>query len=172
MKLKFLAILFSALLAAPAGYGMVQPMSIPVFQPVFPEFESPKDLARWLKKNIRFEEDRFLFGKEDYWQSPEEFYNRRSGDCEDYALFAQHALKKKGIESYVVSLYGKNGYAHTVLVYQDSEGYHVLNQDKLKRYGALTIEDALSKFYSRWTWAGIAETRNNRGWLIFSLENS
>lgn len=151
---------------------MVQPMQVPAFQELFPKLASPDELSKWLKKNIRFQEDRFLFGKEDYWQSPEEFFKHKSGDCEDYAIFAQTILKSQGIESYVVSFYGPNAYAHTVLIYQDEEGYSVLNQDKLKRYRAPTIEEALSKIYPRWTWGGIAETRNNRGWLTFSLENS
>lgn len=151
---------------------MVQPMQIPVFQEMFPKLTSPDQLAKWLKKNIKFEEDKFLFGKDDYWQSPEEFLAHKAGDCEDYALFSQSILKKLGIESYVVSFYGRNGYAHTVLIYQDRDGYNVLNQDKLKRYHASTIEEALSKVYPRWTWGGVAEARNKRGWLIFSLTNN
>lgn len=36
------------------------------------------------------------WGLEDYWTTPKEFYNKRRGDCEDYAIAKYFALKTAG----------------------------------------------------------------------------
>jgi predicted transglutaminase-like cysteine proteinase len=124
-----------------------------------------------MKENFKFEEDKKLFGIEDYWQSPEEFWGRRTGDCEDYALFAKQVLEQHGIESYVVSFYGPRGYAHTIVIYRDGDRYDVINEDRLKRYQAETVEEALSKVYSDWSWGAVAQEHNHQGWMVFKLQN-
>ena len=43
--------------------------------------------------------DKELFGKEEYWQPPEEFEKRKKGDCEDFALWTWRQLLNMGYDS-------------------------------------------------------------------------
>ena len=118
-----------------------------------------------MRKQFKFVEDADNFGKVDYWQTPEEMLNLKKGDCEDFALFADAALKELGFESYVVSIYGKNQFAHTVAVFKQDGKYRVFNDGKLYKYDTNNIEEVLSKIHSEWTWAAFTERRNDRGWI-------
>jgi hypothetical protein len=90
---------------------------------------------------------------------------RKKGDCEDFALFANAALNDLGFESHVVSIYGKNGYAHTVTVYKQDGKYRVFNDGRLYKFDTETVPDALSKINSQWQWAAYTERKNERGWM-------
>jgi hypothetical protein len=44
---------------------------------------------RWVSSNIRYASD----GGTDEWQTPEETYARRAGDCEDYTILMLYFIK-------------------------------------------------------------------------------
>jgi hypothetical protein len=134
--------------------------------------ETPEGLVQFMQTNLKFANDADLFGMEDYWQAPEQFWELRAGDCEDYALLAHYVLTKLGYESYVVSLYDDQLYAHTIAVFKDEKGFNVINEDRLHEYGSENLEDALTNTYPGWTWGGIAELRESRGWMIKKLHPS
>ncbi len=135
------------------------------------QLSSPKAIAQWMKKNLDFKEDQAIFGTEDYWQSAQEILKRKAGDCEDYAILAKALLDELGMESYVISFYGPNDYAHTIVLFKDKGGYNVMNEDRLYHYHSKTVEEALSRVHPEWTWGGVAEIRAHRGWLVFALQN-
>lgn len=132
-------------------------------QGVFAEPDSPEAIAHFLKQKITFERDSRLFGQVDYWQDPLEFLKRGSGDCEDYALLAQVLLERQGKEAFVFSLYGSGGYAHTVCVFVDNGRYNVVNQDRLIRTQAESLEELATSLYPQWTWGAVAERVGHRG---------
>jgi len=41
--------------------------------------------------------DDMIWGKEDYWATPKEFYAKSGGDCEDYAIAKYFSLRHAGI---------------------------------------------------------------------------
>lgn len=127
---------------------------------------TPEQLARFLNTHLTFREDLPLFGQVDYWQSPEEVLSRGQGDCEDYASLATDLLGRQGVRSFLFSLYGKKGYAHTVCVFVESERYSVLNQDRLLRYRAASLEDLAGKLCRAWEWGAVAERHGHRGRAI------
>ena len=124
---------------------------------------TPEALARFLHSHITFQEDLPLFGQADYWQAPEELLARGRGDCEDYALLACDLLSRRGAKAFLFSLYGTGGYAHTVCVFMDGGRYSVMNQDRLVRYRAASMEDLAGRLYSGWEWGAVAERRGHRG---------
>jgi hypothetical protein len=132
---------------------------------------SPKSIESFLQKNFQYIEDNALFETVDYWQEPSQFLSRGMGDCEDFALFSKLALERLGFEASVVSVYGPDGYAHTVTVFEDASGLHVMNEDRLYLYRARSIEDALSRISPFWIWASIAERRGERGWPLNDFTN-
>ena len=135
------------------------------------KLRSPEAITEFMRQRFQAKEDSALLGKDEYWQSPEEFLSRGAGDCEDFALFAQVALSKIGIEAQVISLYAPAGYAHTVAVFKQNGVYNVINDGRLYRYGTLNLEEALTRVRPDWIWASQAERRDSRGWSLLLIRN-
>jgi hypothetical protein len=135
-------------------------------------YTTPKAIAAFLHREFTFRRDEELFGEEDHWQRPEEFAAGRIGDCEDYALLAQALLQRNGYEAYVLSLFGEEGYAHTVAVYRDERGrYNAINQDDLRAYRAKSLEALASDLNPGWTIAMVAEQDGTRGRAVRQIAN-
>lgn len=132
-------------------------------------YPTPESIAEFLRNQISFAEDRDLFGRSEYWQAPEEFLARRKGDCEDYAILTQALLKRLGFEAFVFSLYGERGYAHTVMVFKENGRYHVVNQDRLIRLQAKSLEELSDRLYSDWTWGAVVAQRGHQGRIICEI---
>jgi predicted transglutaminase-like cysteine proteinase len=161
----------------PAGFsqGPMNPSIPAVESPVnqlAERYTTPKAIASFLKHEFVFRRDEAFFGEEDRWQAPEEFVARRIGDCEDYALLAKALLQRNGYEADVLSLFGEEGYAHTIAVYRDEDGrYNVINQAALKTYRAKSLEAALSAVNPSWTIAMVAEQDGPRGRSVRQISN-
>lgn len=54
-------------------------------------------INRWVNRNIRYVEDRELFGQADYWAGAQLTMALRKGDCEDIALAKMQLLSAAGI---------------------------------------------------------------------------
>jgi hypothetical protein len=60
--------------------------------------------------------------KNDYWQLPEESYNSKTGDCEDYCIFFQYLLYEKiNLNSELVLIKNQEGDRHTLV---EVEGFY------------------------------------------------
>jgi predicted transglutaminase-like cysteine proteinase len=70
----------------------------------FARLESPSAISQWLKTNIKYKSDWSVHHEEEYWQSPKETLVLKTGDCEDFAFFAQALLNEIGISSSVISV--------------------------------------------------------------------
>ena len=75
-----------------------------------------------------------MFGKEDYWQTYDEFVANEAGDCEDYAIAKYRELKKSGFDkdlyiAYVMYLEKDKSRrtAHMVTVYKDKGEYIIMD---------------------------------------------
>ena len=124
---------------------------------------TPDQLARFLKARLLFQEDISLFGQADYWQAPEEVLVRGKGDCEDYALLASDLLRRQGKKAFLFSLYGPKGYAHTVCVFMEDGRYNLMNQDRLVRARAASLEELAGTLCREWEWGAVAERSGHRG---------
>ena len=153
-----------ALLVCPNGFSQMQTTTFRLDSKL-PNIHTPEDLSKYMRKNFKFVEDQENFGMIDFWQSPEKMLALKKGDCEDFALFADAAMKELGFESQVISIYGKNQFAHTVTVFKQDGKYRVFNDGKLYKYDTDKIEDVLSKIEATWIWAAFTERKNDRGWI-------
>lgn len=146
--------------------------AVPLLDQVAVSHPTPEAVASFLRERFSFRRDEDLFGEIDRWQSPEEFLQRRAGDCEDYALLAKELLQRNGIEAYVFSLFGEEGYAHTVSVFVDENGrYNVINEGKLRRYRATSLEMVAAQINPAWTYGMIAEQDGTRGRTVREIVN-
>ena len=144
----------------------------PLLNQLAQTYSTPKAVAKFLSQDFTFQRDEELFGEEDHWQAPEEFAVRKTGDCEDYALLASALLRRNGVDSFVFSILGEEGYAHTVAVFVDEKGrYDVINQGELRNYRAKSLEALASAINPGWTFAAIGELEGTRGRIVRALHN-
>jgi hypothetical protein len=73
----------------------------------------------------RYVSDKEQFGKNDYWQPPDEFEKRRQGDCEDFALWTWRQLLNLGYDArFVAGSCGRYGTGHAWVEYfEDGKCY-------------------------------------------------
>lgn len=67
------------------------------YDPVYPEIlatgaGSPQGIGRWLAINVEWVNDE-IHDETEYWQSPDQTYQWRSGDCEDFAILMLYLLR-------------------------------------------------------------------------------
>jgi len=88
------------------------PMGRCVSQPLTVKCENLTEVRKFLSgcKGVSDEEQ---FGRDDYWQPPEDFEKTRKGDCDDFALWTWRQLIDLGYEARVVfGRCGRYGVGH------------------------------------------------------------
>ena len=88
------------------GFHPTFPMGRYVSQPVAITCKNFRDIRDFLM-TCRYVSDEELFGKEDYWQPPEDFERLRKGDCDDFALWTWRQLIELGYDARIV--FGRHG---------------------------------------------------------------
>jgi hypothetical protein len=88
----------------PMGRYLGQPLSI--------RCETIEEVRKFLA-TCQGVSDRKLFGKEDYWQPPEDFERLRKGDCEDFSLWTWRQFLAMGYDARIVfGRHGRYGIGH------------------------------------------------------------
>jgi Transglutaminase-like superfamily len=88
------------------------PMGRYIDHPLSVQCESIRDVRKFLA-TCRSVPDEEQFGKEDYWQPPEQFEQTRKGDCDDYALWTWRQFLAMGYDARVVfGRHGRYGIGH------------------------------------------------------------
>jgi len=100
------------------------PMGRYVSQPLTIKCDSIAEVRKFLI-GCKYVPDKELFGKDEYWQPPEEFEKREQGDCEDFALWTWRQLLSMGYEArFIGGSSGRYGYGHAWVEYvQDGKWY-------------------------------------------------
>jgi len=102
------------------------PMGRYVSQPLTVQCETMRDVRKFLA-GCKYVSDKQLFGKNEYWQPPEEFESRKKGDCEDFALWTWRQLLNMGYDArFVGGSSGRYGTGHAwVEFFQDGRCFLV-----------------------------------------------
>lgn len=61
------------------------------------DMEKLNGVNDFFNRRIRFEEDKVVWGKSDYWATPLETLSRGAGDCEDFTIAKYVSLKALGM---------------------------------------------------------------------------
>jgi hypothetical protein len=85
------------------------------------------DEVRQFLRGCEYVSDKELFDKEEYWQPPEEFEQRKKGDCEDFALWTWRQLLQLEYDArFVGGSCGRYGAGHAWAEYfQDGKCFLV-----------------------------------------------
>ena len=96
------------------------PMGRYISQPLAVNCSSFKEIRTFLKK-CRYISDEIQFNLVDYWMPPEDFEDKKQGDCEDFALLTWRQLLSIGYDArFVVGKSGKYGNGHAWVTYIDN----------------------------------------------------
>jgi len=121
-----------------------------VSQPLAVQCKNIQDIREFLR-GCRGVSDQELFGKEDYWQPPEEFEKHKAGDCEDFSLWTWRQLLALGFEARIVfGRHGRYGIGHAwVMFFRDGKCFLVEPQARylglqLPRLSTLRYEPKFS----------------------------
>ncbi len=151
---------FCFLLCGVSKTPAVQASAIPfpqLFLQVATSLSNPESIAKYMWKNFRVESDQNQFGQEERWQSPDELLNNQRGDCEDFARFAYEILKLNGTNAWLVSIYGRGGYGHTVCIFSENGLYHAIDGTDVKRFKAKSLTEVFGKIYPFWQKAALVK---------------
>jgi Bacterial transglutaminase-like cysteine proteinase BTLCP len=88
-----------------------------VSQPLNVKCKSIHEVRQFLR-DCEYVSDKELFDKNEYWQPPEEFEQRKKGDCEDSALWTWRQLLQLGYDArFVGGSCGRYGEGHAWVEY-------------------------------------------------------
>jgi hypothetical protein len=71
-------------------------------------FQSPAEAVRWVSDNMTYKVSPL-------WQTPEQTYQLRTGDCADYSLLAMYFLHEMGVDTELLEI--NNGEYYHALVH-------------------------------------------------------
>lgn len=108
------------------------PMGRYVSQPLTIQCNTMGELRSFLV-GCKYVSDKELFGKEEYWQPPEEFENRRKGDCEDFALWTWRQLLGMGYDArFIGGSSGGYGAGHAWVEYVQEGKWYLLEPQRAR----------------------------------------
>lgn len=88
------------------------PLGRYVSHPLTTHCHSIEEVRKFLT-GCEYVSDKELFGKEDYWQPPEDFEKRKRGDCDDFAFWTWRQFMDLGYDTRVVfGQHGRYGSGH------------------------------------------------------------
>ena len=114
------------------------------------EFESPGELSQWLQDNFKYKAEEFL---QDYWQTPEETLELKTGDCEDFAFLVLYILNQqtKPKEAYFVLIDSGEVDSHAICVFKKEDGTWGIFSDRYYfSMGKDSILGTISAYNSKW----------------------
>jgi len=102
------------------------------FDEVCKRITTPEKIEIWAKHYLQYESDKKIFGIDHYWQSYEEMFRLRMGDCEDFATIISEILSRNKYENWIM-VFGNAKRSHAICVfrYPDSDTWMFFSNYKL-----------------------------------------
>jgi Bacterial transglutaminase-like cysteine proteinase BTLCP len=111
---------------APMGSYLTHPLSI--------ECKTIRDIRKFLS-TCKGVSDKELFGKDEFWQPPEDFEKTRKGDCDDFALWTWRQFLALGYDArFVAGRHGRYGTGHAWVAFE-KDGKHYLVEPQFRGVG-------------------------------------
>lgn len=133
--------------------------------------KTPQDVALYMWRHFDYEGDRRQFGKDDYWQSPQEILANKKGDCEDFAVFAKQILELNGYSAHVLNLYGTKD--HSICIFKKGGKYGAVDGGKFVAADFKDLQSLITYMDRFWTKASIVEVNGcHTGRVLANITNS
>ena len=92
------------------------------YQEVIQLISSPDEARDFMSHNFSYKSDKENYGRDDFWSSFRNSYEKGGGDCEDYAIAYASLLSDDAYPPVILVMEGKKK-GHTVFVYQENNLY-------------------------------------------------
>jgi len=92
------------------------------------------ELVSWVMSKIPYASDKTVYGEAEHWATPQEFWDHKSGDCEDYAGFAIGILKDYDYQGniYTYTVDPVKGIGHALgVVSKDLRNWYVFDLNEV-----------------------------------------
>lgn len=77
-----------------------------------PQFVSINEAWEFVSRDIYYEYDTKTHNIDDYWQTPQETFDSRLGDCEDFSILLLFMIKDIDKNARIVEIYQSPVYSH------------------------------------------------------------
>jgi hypothetical protein len=102
------------------------PLGRYVSQPLSKRCTSIRELRQFLS-TCKYVSDEEQFNRKDYWMPPEEFEKRKTGDCDDFALWTWRQLLSMGYQArYVIGSAGRYGGGHAWVTIEKGGKHYIV----------------------------------------------
>lgn len=110
------------------------PLGRYVSQPLAIHCHSIEDVRQFLM-GCKYVSDKELFDKDEYWQPPEDFEERKQGDCDDFAFWTWRQMMDLGYDARVVfGQHGRYGSGHAWVQF-NQDGKCFVVEPQRSRFG-------------------------------------
>ncbi|MBI4981645.1 MAG: transglutaminase domain-containing protein [Candidatus Omnitrophica bacterium] len=107
---------------------------------------SPQQLAGWLVKEFKYRTE-----MPDQWQSAEETFKLKQGDCEDFAIISQKILKDLGFKGEILVVKFRSiAQSHALCIFKQGKYFSFISNQKIVSTKATSIKEAISQCYPDW----------------------
>lgn len=140
-----------------AAIGSCTPIYTP--PPTLPssikQISAPVEAQKWLETVLTYEHDPVLYGEADFWAPCALTYQRKKGDCEDYAICAAAILREDVEGGFIITVENtKDKKGHAVFAYRLGGKWGMVSNNKEEfrkpEYPSL-YEVVLSSFAGKYT---------------------
>jgi predicted transglutaminase-like cysteine proteinase len=139
-------------------------------------YDTPAKVWYLLEHTVAYAFDQDEYGVAEYFPTAEEFWARKQGDCEDYAILAKALLDRNGYTTVLLSAWhaahdasGNDG--HTVVAFLEHGRWNHISNLGYVRAEAVTHEELAASIFPDWTrvnpwyFTGFVPTPNGlNGW--------
>ena len=123
---------------------------------------SLEDYARWLQNNVRYQND--LSGNT--WSEPDEFLNKRAGDCEDYASLTSAVLRVFGYQPRFLAL-KRVGAAHAICTFEKDGYYFWFDNAVMKKTKAGSFGEFVRHLVKDYNYSSLLELdQTSNRWIL------
>lgn len=144
-------------------------------------YDTPAKVWYLMDRTVSYGFDRQVWGLDEYFATAEEFWDRKKGDCEDYAALAKALLDRAGYTTVLFSAWrqerdagGNDG--HTVVAFLENGRWNHISNLGYVRAEAATHEELAASIFpnwtrsNTWTYTGQASTRDGlNGWRVATM---
>ena len=116
------------------------------------QFKSLDDYSRWLKNNVRYQND----ASADQWADPQETLLKKSGDCEDYTFLTMAVLRVLGYQPRFLAL-RRSEKTHAICIFQENGYFSWFDNTQLKRTKTTSLAEFSKYIAAHHTYSHIYE---------------
>ena len=121
--------------------------------PIYPadKVKDAQSLYEWERKEFTYQAEP---EGQDYWQTPQETFSKKGGDCDDLAFFNEAVLKQLGYkEVYAIAIKGRDKFFHAICVVKVEGKYRYFSNQYYSYFKSFeSIEEIVTFECTNYKW--------------------